>query len=109
MSIGLLSSVGGSAAGTSLAQTRGSDVDRTQQDTNTQELQAQGQESAEQAAGVGEADGDNHETTDRDADGRRPWEISRRGAQATASPSDADRTPVPDPTGQSGGLLDLSG
>ena len=31
---------------------------------------------AEAAAGVGEPDGEDHETAERDADGRRPWEES---------------------------------
>jgi hypothetical protein len=108
MSIGPSSPIAGSAAGTFLAQTRGSDLDRAQQDSNSQTLRAQSELKAELAAGVGQADGDNHETADRDADGRRLWEFPQReGAQ------DADEDPGRphgrDPSGQSGGTLDLCG
>jgi hypothetical protein len=110
MSIGLVSgSIAGSAAGTSLAQTRGSDIDRTQQESSARDLRTQSAEKAESAAGVGETDGDNHQTAERDADGRRPWEFPRRqGPQedgSDAPPRDQGR----DPTGQSGSMLDLSG
>jgi len=62
------------------------------------------------AAGVGEPDGENHETAERDADGRRPWgeppETSADGKR-TADPTDPRG--AKDPSGQSGNLLDLSG
>jgi hypothetical protein len=113
MSIGLLSNIGGSVAGTSLAQVRGSDVDRSQQDQSTSQLRAQGAEKAELAAGVGQTDGDDHQTADRDADGRQVWQL-RRGAPApqNGQPEDEAGPPegrVKDPTGQSGNMLDLSG
>ncbi len=108
MSVGPLSSIAGSVAGTSLAQTRGSDVDRAQQESVARELRASSQERAETAAGIGQADGDNHETNDRDADGRRLWEFRRRDEEEAGD----DAPPRPegrDPTGQSGSILDLSG
>ena len=109
MSIGPSSPIAGSAAGTFLAQLRGSDVDRAQQESKSQALRADSQERAEMAAGVGQTDGENHQTADRDADGRRLWEFSRQQGEAE------DETELPrlphgeDPTGQSGAMLDLRG
>jgi hypothetical protein len=109
MSIGPMSSIGGSVAGTSLAQTRGSDTDRVQQESSARELRAQSEQKAELAAGIGQADGDNHQTAERDADGRRLWEFSRRRGAADAGSDEPPRPEAQDPTGQSGSLLDLSG
>ncbi len=109
MSIGLLSNIGGSAAGTSLAQTRGSDVDRAQQESKSRQLQAQTEQSADEAAGVGQTDGENHETADRDADGRRLWEIPQRKGPEDSVAAESHSPAVPDPSGQCGGLLDLTG
>jgi hypothetical protein len=109
MSIGPSSPIAGSAAGTFLAQIRGSDVDRAQQDSRTQTLRSESQEKAELAAGVGQADGEDHQTSDRDADGRRLWEFPRpQGGQEDGGET-PHRSHAADPTGQSGGLLDLSG
>jgi hypothetical protein len=109
MSIGPLSSIAGSIAGTSLAQTRGADVDRAQQESAARELRAQSEQKAELAAGIGQADGDDHQTAERDADGRRLWEIPRRRGAADAGNDEPRRPEAPDPTGQSGSILDLSG
>jgi len=109
MSIGPLSSIVGSVAGTSLAQTRGSEIDRAQQDNTASELHALSEEKAELAAGVGQTDGDNHQTAERDADGRRLWEFSRRKAEPDASDDEPHRQRSQDPTGESGSMLDLSG
>jgi hypothetical protein len=97
----------GSLAGTPLAQTKGAEVERAQQDAAAQERRALSDQKADSASGIGETDGQDHETADRDADGRRPWE--RRTAGHPRS------EPVPEPqrskdaSGQSGNLLDLSG
>jgi len=109
MSIGPLSSIAGSVAGTSLAQTRGSEIDRAQQENGARELLARSEEKAELAAGVGQADGENHQTAERDADGRRLWEFSRRKIEEDADNDESRRQRSKDPTGESGGLLDLSG
>ena len=61
---------------------------------------------AEAAAGVGEPDGEDHETHDRNADGRRPWE-DQPAPEADAEPPDMRQSK--DPSGQSGNLLDLTG
>ena len=56
-------------------------------------------EKAEAAAGVGEPDGEDHETAERDADGRRPWEDqpepeatpARPALRQSKDPSQAER------------------
>ena len=109
MSVGSLSGIAGSAAGTSLAQTRGSEIDRAQQDSAARELRARTDQKAEAAAGVGQADGDDHQTAERDADGRQLWQISRRQAGQEPPSDESHRSSVPDPSGLSGNALDLCG
>ena len=56
--------------------------------------------------GIGQPDGDDHETEDRGADGRRPWEEP----SAAAANATAQKPPRSvDPSRQSGNLLDLDG
>ena len=106
MSVGPLN-VAGSVAG-SLPQMRGAEADRAQQATVDQSRQTQSAQQAENAAGVGET-AEEEQASDRDADGRRLWE--RRGSHAKADAAEApeaEETPrVKDPTGISGGTLDL--
>jgi hypothetical protein len=109
MSIGFLSNIGGSVAGTSLAQLRGSDVDRAQQETNARELRVQSDEKAELAAGVGQADGEDHQTAERDADGRQFWRLRNPQGQPEAGSDSPQDVRSKDPSGQSGNMLDLSG
>ncbi len=109
MSIGPMSSIAGSVAGTSLAQTRGSEIDRAQQESTAREILARTEEKAELAAGVGQTDGENHQTAERDADGRRLWAFSRRHGESDVGHEEAGEPHVQDPTGQSGSLLDMSG
>jgi len=115
MSIGPLSSIAGSVAGTPLAQTRGSEIDRAQQESTARELQARSVQRAEMAAGVGQADGDNHQTAERDADGRLLWEFPERpggpdaGAPGTPGHEEPRSSRAQDPTGQNGNIVDLSG
>jgi hypothetical protein len=85
----------------------GSDVERAQQATGNQERRVQNDLKAERAGGIGEADGDDHEAAERDADGRRPWEL-RRAAPQPGQPA-ADAPQSKDASGQSGNLVDLSG
>jgi len=110
MSIGSLGGVPASVAGTSLAQAKGSESERASQDAVSQSRRAASAERAEMASGIGRADGEDHETAERDADGRRLWE-EPPGSQAEANPSDPTAPPRPgkDPTGQVGTLLDLTG
>jgi hypothetical protein len=108
MSVGPMGMIG-SAAGSPLAQTQGADVNRAQQETAGQSRQTQMSEKAEQAAGVGQTEQD-EETNDRDADGRRAWEIGPREAQAEADPAPiASPGPGKDPAGVTGRQLDLQG
>lgn len=114
MSLGPLGGVAASAAGSPVAQTKGSDVERAEHDAANSARRAQADEKAESAAGIGEADGEDHEPAERDADGRRPWEAPPE-AQAAEEPDKADEARSDDPTrskdasGQCGNLLDLSG
>ncbi len=109
MSVGPLPSVAAGASGTTLAQAKGADLDRAQQESASHQRRIEAEQRAENAAGIGQADGEDHESSERDADGRRPWEIGGR----TRSPdAHADEPPTrlgKDPTGQAGTLLDLTG
>jgi hypothetical protein len=106
MSIGPLDGVSAGAAGTPLAQTRGSEVERAQKQLAARSRQAYHGRKAEAASGVGEPDGEDHETTDRDADGRRALErLPKLAADSAPLEPGASR----DPSRLSGNLLDLSG
>ena len=52
MSVGPLGGLAGSAAGSPLAQTQGSDIEKAQQDVNAQQRQIQTEKKAESAAGI---------------------------------------------------------
>ncbi len=108
MSVGPLGGLAASAAGSPLAQTKGSEVERAQQDAGAQERQIQSEVKAESAAGIGETDGEDHETAERDADGRRPWERMPHRAKDEAT-AKAEPPRSKDLTGESGTQLDLSG
>lgn len=111
MSVGPLTSLLASAAGVSLAQQE-KDVERTQTEKSAQNRHRDTQIKADRAAGIGETDGDNHETTDRDADGRRPWELDA-GADRSAESGIEEGQPKSrqsrDASGDSGQTLDLTG
>lgn len=109
MSIGPLGFIGG-VAGSPLAQSKGSELERTQHDVAGQERQTEVGRQADTAAGIGAADGEEHQTGDRDADGRRLWEAPLgKKAGADEGPSRVGESPRPiDPSGQSGGQLDLT-
>jgi hypothetical protein len=110
MSVGPLGFFG-SIAATPAAQ-RGADTERVQQDTTRQQGEVKNNFSAESAAGIGETDGDEHDANERDADGRRPWEISPNAKSKDASTSSTDVPPIrqsKDLTGATGGQLDLTG
>ncbi len=109
MSIGPLASLA-SVAGSPLAQVKGSDVERTQQDLTAKERRVASAEKAEDAAGIAATDEDS-ETEDRDADGRRLWEETAKAAKnpEAAAAIDESTPKSKDPSGQSGSQLDLSG
>lgn len=85
-----------------------------QNDVAGQVRRARADGQAERAEGLGATDAD-QETSDRDADGRRIWEIGSDKEDDASPPDDQDQPSEPaepkakDPTGNSGGLLDLTG
>jgi hypothetical protein len=89
-------------------------VDRSSQESGSQVRRAQADQKAEKAAGIGHTEQD-HEAADRDADGRRPWELGGQGEGAEPEgevhdpESEPPRLPGRDATGQRGNQLDLSG
>ncbi len=109
MSIGPLTGLAGSVAGSPLAQTKGSEVERAQHETANQQRRVANDLRADSAAGIGQTDGDGHETNDRDADGRRLWEISRPNPREDSTAEAAENPKCKDASGRSGTLLDLSG
>lgn len=111
MSMGPVSGVIASVAGTPLAQTKGSEVERTQQEVNAQQRRTTGERKAESAAGISETDGQEHQAAERDADGRRLWE-EQAGSPPPPPTDDAAQDTShmsKDLTGQSGTQLDLCG
>ena len=67
---------------------------------------------AEKAAGIGETDGDEHGANERDADGRRLWEIAPRDkkkADSAEPPAALTNRQSKDVTGTTGVELDLTG
>jgi len=116
MSVGPLGGLAGSVAGSPFAQKHGSEVERAAQDRGAQQRKVATDQKAEAAAGIGEADGQDHETAERDADGRRLWEEPPEleedefDTDQDASSAGSPRQPKSkDASGQSGNLLDLSG
>lgn len=109
MSVGPLVSIAASMAGTPLAQSRGSDVERSSQDGVRVERQVAGELTAELAAGIGATDQE-HEASERDADGRRMWEAtSKQKPETHADTNETSERKARDATGQCGTQLDLSG
>src|SRR4249920_3136861 len=109
MSMGPVGGVVGSAAGTSLSQTAGSETERAK-DSLSQQRQVDANQKAELAAGIGQTEQD-QESSERDADGRRLWEapVKPGKAQDTTEDDAAHSRQSKDPTGQSGTKLDLTG
>jgi len=100
----------GSIAGSPLAQTKGSEVDRAQQDASNHERRVQTDAKADDAAGIAATDGENDETHDRDADGRRLWERSPEPGERTEADEALPESPKSkDVSGMAGNQLDLSG
>ena len=97
----------GSAAGTGLSHPKGSEAEKSQQDTANQARQADGEKNAEDAAGIGETEQD-QQTDDRDADGRRLWEKPVPGPSSKEAPQE-DTPASRDATSQRGNQLDISG
>src|SRR5215204_4214808 len=89
MSMGPLNNVS-SLAGT-FAQAKGSDVDRAKSESANHRRGVDTVQRAEAAAGIGVTQGDS-ETSDRDADGRRLWEVTAQPSADAETPTDG--TPI---------------
>jgi len=95
-----------SAAATSLPA-KASEVDRAGRDAAEQQRKIQADRSAADAAGISQADGEDHQSSERDADGRLPWQQS--AAESEESPPEAAPRRASAPLGETGNLLDLTG
>ncbi|HMP08556.1 MAG TPA: hypothetical protein PJ982_19595 [Lacipirellulaceae bacterium] len=73
MNVGLTPGALTSAAGAPLAQTGGSETERTQKDSAARARVVDSQEKSERASGIGTTEQD-QQADERDADGRRLWE-----------------------------------
>jgi pyruvate/2-oxoglutarate dehydrogenase complex dihydrolipoamide acyltransferase (E2) component len=109
MSIASSGDVFASAAGSHLAQTTGVDVQRIQQHMANHQRQIASDRQADNAAGIAETDGQDHETHQRDADGRRPWEIGPP-KRAIVPGEESSSAPIPshDAREHCGQSLDLT-
>jgi hypothetical protein len=107
MSIDSLGTVG-SLAGTPLAK-KGPDADKVQRDTIDRSRHIESETRAEIAAGIGQTE-EESEASERDADGRRPWEFAPRKNADEPLPDGGIFTPAAKgPTVERGGLIDVSG
>jgi hypothetical protein len=100
----------GSAAGAPVSQAGGSETERAGRDASVQQRATDAAQRSERAAGIGTTEQD-QEASERDADGRRPWEAPPDNKKVAAG--DDQTAPVQrqsrDATGQSGNNLDLTG
>jgi hypothetical protein len=111
MNVASLGGTLGSAAGAPLSQTAGSETERASRDGAAQQRQIEADQKAELAAGIGQTQED-QESSERDADGRRPWEApAKKGTteEKEAAESVAPARQSKDATGQCGSQLDLTG
>jgi len=110
MNVGPMNGVVSSAAGAPLSQTSGSETERAQKDANVRQRQVDSEQKGEKAAGVGQTEEDQG-ASDRDADGRSFWKTAEEKKQELADEQSSEKAPrqAKDPTGDSGGALDLTG
>jgi type II secretory pathway pseudopilin PulG len=112
MSIGSLGIVG-SLASSTLPQ-RTAAAEQVQSNATSHAREAQAELKAEAAAGIGRTEEDS-ESGERDADGRRAWELPGHGqsgqedpqSHQTTEPSSDDLPRSTDPLAEAGGSLDL--
>jgi len=109
MSVGPLGAAAANLVGAPLAQTKGSEVERAQQSVADHERRVSNDLRAETAAGIGAADGEDHEAAERDANGRQLWEIPAVDKPPTPEDNAPPARQSKDATGQHGTLLDLTG
>jgi len=107
MNVGSMTGVIGSAAGSPLSQTSGSETERAQKQSAVRERQAESETRAEKSAGIGETEQDQG-PSERDADGRRFWEAPPEASTEESAATD-DQRQVKDLSGDSGNSLDLTG
>ena len=110
MSVGPIGGVLGSAAGAPLAQTKGSEAERSQRESAAQDRTVASNKKTEKTAGVGETQQDEG-ASDRDADGRRLWEGQQDNEKPAEAEDDASQQEIrgKDATGDAGSQLDLLG
>ena len=99
-----------SSLASSVLPQRASEADKVQRETTEQSRALDAAQSAASAGGIGETEED-AQTSERDADGRRPWE---QPAEATAkleqtTNANPGEPASKDPSGACGNLLDLVG
>jgi hypothetical protein len=110
MSVGPIGGPAASISGTPLAQVKGSELDRAEQEIGAAQRGVRSDELAETASGIGAPDGEDHQSAGRSGNGRPSWEYPVEEAPGPAAGSAEATDPNPaDVTGQSGRLLDLSG
>ena len=111
MNVGPLGGIPAAAAGSPLAQTSGSEVERAQQESSNQQRRIQMDAKAEAASGIAATDGEENQSEERDADGRRLWEASQQAKKESRDEEQAPDHPrqSKDTSGQCGNQLDLSG
>jgi hypothetical protein len=99
-----------SFASSSLALAKGADADRAAGEVAEQVTAIEANEKSDDTAGLGEAE-EQSGAGERDADGRRMWELAgkRTEEEASASGVPPDASPVKDASGQRGTRLDLLG
>lgn len=114
MSVGSLG-ISGGLAGAPLAQKTGAAADHAKQDAAHGQRRVDSNQRAADASGIGQTQ-EEHEASDRDADGRMPWERQDAAAHQTVDEPTADNADCAasappssprDPKGESGGTLDL--
>ncbi len=108
MSVGPLGGILGSAAGAPLSQTAGSESERARKESSASQRQADGDQKAESAAGIGQTEEDQG-ASERDADGRSFWKTSDEKKEEQAHKEPQPERKAKDPTGNSGNSLDLTG
>jgi hypothetical protein len=82
-------STSAAAAGTGLAQASGQETARAVQDVFVQQRSLEAAQQTEDAQGIGQTDGEDNRSNERDADGRTPWMLGRR-APATPEEEEAE-------------------
>lgn len=113
MSLGPVNGILGSAAGAPLSQTAGSETEKSKRESSATDRKVDTDTKAEKAAGIGQTEGDEG-PAERDADGRRLWEPGSNEDEKQEQQEQQATDPEPprqakDPSGQSGGELDLTG